>query len=307
MLKVNQLMAFNEVMLTGSISQAARHLHRTQSSVSATIASIEEDLGMKLFERRSGRLHAVPEAQYLHHECSEILRRLETVSQNMHRIKTVDDGEINIASMPGPLFFLLPSLIAEHTRDRPNVRSTLVSRSSDGVYRLMAAQQYDIGIADYDPVMSSETSLIDTKVFRFKCVCALPEGDPLAEKDVITPVDLKGRVLATLYEEHRTYREIVEAFAQSDCSMDVRYTAQYFIPLLNYVEAGLACAIVDPLAAESYRLYKDCNQTICFRPIQPSIHFDVAVILPAFRPASTIAKFFGEQIRAEFARFADTL
>ena len=304
-MKLNQLRAFHEVMLVGSVSEAARNLHRTQSSISTTIASLENDLDMQLFERRNGRLHPVPEAQYLHHECSELLRRLETINQNMHRIKAMEDGEVNIASMPGPIFFLLPELIARHGADHPDVRSTLVSRSSDGVYRLMAAQQYDIGIADYDPVMSAETSLITTSVFRFNCLCALPADDALAEKDVITPMDLSGRVLATLFKEHPTYAETVQVFSQMGCALNVRFLTQYFIPLLTYVEKGLACAIVDPLAAESYRLYKDGNLRVRFRPIEPAIHFNVAVILPAYRPASMIAKYFAAHLKDEFARFSE--
>ena len=146
MLKVNQLMAFNEVMLTGSISEAARHLHRTQSSVSATIAGIEEELGMQLFERKGGRPHPVPEAQYLHNECGEILRRLETVSDNIHRMKSLQTGELHIASMPGPSVFFLPNLIARHCASQPDVSSNLVSRSSEGVYRLMSGQRYDVGL-----------------------------------------------------------------------------------------------------------------------------------------------------------------
>ena len=51
-----QLIAFREVMLTGSISQAARNLGRTQPALSSTLASLERDLGFALFERRRKHL-----------------------------------------------------------------------------------------------------------------------------------------------------------------------------------------------------------------------------------------------------------
>ena len=256
MLKVNQMLAFNEVMLTGSISQAARHLHRTQSSISATIASIEDDLQMQLFERRNGRLHPVPEAKYLHHECVEILRRLETVSDNMHRIKSLQTGELHIASMPGPSVFFLPNLIARHGVEQPNVRTNVVSRSSEGVYRLMSGQRHDIGLADYSPELSAEASLIDSEVFEFRCLCILPADHHLVGLDTITPPDLDGIPLATLGAEHAVHTEIRNAFAQFGLQPNIRHMAQYFLPLLNFVEQGLACAIVDPISAESWRVFK---------------------------------------------------
>ena len=306
MLKVSHLMAFNEVMLTGSISEAARHLHRTQSSVSATIAGVEEELGMQLFERKGGRLHPVPEAQYLHNECSEILRRLETVSDNMHRIKSLQTGELHIASMPGPSVFFIPNLIAQHGVLQRNIRSNVVSRSSEGVYRLMAAQRYDIGLADYLPDRSAEASLIDSQVFEFRCLCALPENDPLRENDVVTPKDLEGLPLAMLGQEQAVHSDVVGIFAQGGLTPNIRYMTQYFLPLLTYVEQGLACAVVDPITAESYRLLKDGRSRLQFKPIEPPVYFRVVLITPKHRPSSVIATHFVERLKAALEAIRDT-
>ncbi len=291
-------MAFNEVMLTGSISEAARHLHRTQSSVSATIAGIEEELGMQLFERKGGRLHPVPEAQYLHNECGEILRRLETVSDNMHRMKSLQTGELHIASMPGPSVFFLPNLIARHCASQPDVSSNLVSRSSEGVYRLMSGQRYDVGLADYIPELASEGSLIDTEVFELRCLCALPENHPLSNQDRITPANLQGLPLATLGREHAVFDEVAATFAQSGSTPNIRYMTQYFLSLLNYVEQGLACAVVDPISAETYRLNRDGESKLHFLPLEPTVHFRIAMLTPKHRPRSMIAKHFAERLKA---------
>ena len=48
-MNLKQMAAFRELMLTGSVSEAARNLNRTQPSVSHMIATLEDDLGMKLF------------------------------------------------------------------------------------------------------------------------------------------------------------------------------------------------------------------------------------------------------------------
>ena len=306
MLKVAQLMAFNEVMLTGSISEAARHLHRTQSSVSATIAGIEEELGMQLFERKGGRLHPVPEAQYLHNECGEILRRLETVSENMHRMKSLQTGELHIASMPGPSVFFIPDLIARQGASQPKIRSNLVSRSSEGVYRLMAAQRYDVGIADYIPALSAEASLIDSQVFELRCLCALPEGHPLKDCGVITPKDLEGQPLATLGQEQAVYTDVTGIFAQGGIAPNIRYTTQYFLPLLTYVEQGLACAVVDPITAESYRIYKEDHPKLHFKPLDPAVYFRMVLITPKHRPSSIIAKDFTERLKAALESICGT-
>ncbi|MEM7213858.1 MAG: LysR family transcriptional regulator, partial [Pseudomonadota bacterium] len=142
---------FREVMLTGSVSEAARNLNRTQPSVSHTIAKLEDELGMQLFERRRGRLHPVPEAQYLFSECDKVLTRVSSVSQNMKRMKAMETGELRVVSMPGPAAVLLPRMICDHVGKHPDINATLLTRSSDAVTQLVASQQFDIGVADHDP------------------------------------------------------------------------------------------------------------------------------------------------------------
>ena len=106
---------------------------------------------MTLFERRGGRLHAVPEAFYLQEECEDILRRVEGGKQTVQRVEALEKGALRIASMPGPAAFLMPRLIADHDVAHPGIVTTLVARSSPAVYQVTAVQQFDVGIADYRP------------------------------------------------------------------------------------------------------------------------------------------------------------
>lgn len=301
MLKVHQMQAFNEVMLTGSISQAARNLHRTQSSVSATIAAVEDALQMQLFERKSGRLQPVPEAEYFHTECVEILRRLDAVTDNMHRLRSLQTGELHIASMPGPSVFILPNLIAEDPAWAKSIRTDVASRSSEGVYRLMSGQRYDIGLADYIPELAAESHLLHTELFEFACLCAVPSDSTLASKDIIEPQDLVDTPIATLGKEHAVFGEITDVFRQKNLKPTILHTTQYFLSLFAYVEQGIACAIIDPLSAQSYQTYTNNASRVVFKPFQPVVRFRLGLIKPAHRPTSVISTHFYERIREELA------
>lgn len=301
-MKIHQMRAFNELMVAKSVSEAARNLRRSQPSVSATIASLEQELGMQLFERRNGRLLPVPEAEYLYKECSEILSRLETIGQNIRRIKAIESGHISVACMPGPSVFYFPGIIADLFANSPDISCTVISRSSDAILQLMAAQHHDIGLADYQPGMADDTSLIRSTVFRFDCLCAVPNTDKLAQAKVITPKDLNRKPMGALYEDHPTYLATSQAFAARRCDLNVRFRAQYFLPILTYVERGLAYAIVDPIAAESYQIYSGENSKLTFLPFKPAVRFEVAMILPALRPASRITQHFADYLTDEFRR-----
>lgn len=294
--------AFNALMLTGSVSEAARNLHRTQPAVSAQIAGLESALGMKLFERKSGRLHPVPEAYYLHEECTELLHRMDSIRNNMRGIKVLDRGILRIASMPGPSVVLMPSLIASHLGAHNNARNTLISRSSDAVYELVAAQQFDIGLADYKQGAIQQSSLLKQTVYEFECVCAVPGNGELADKPLITPQDLSAKPFAMLYAEHPTHQSTVAAFAEYRAQLDCRFITQYFIPLLTYVRQGLVNALVDPLTVEAYRLLNEGGEDVLFKPFEPVVGFSVAVLVPAHRPASLLAQSFQHYLHEALLR-----
>lgn len=306
-MKIMQMKAFHEIMLTGSVSAAARNLNRSQPAISSLIAGLEDELGMKLFERRNGRLHPVPESYYLKEECSELLGRMNTLQQNMQGIKALSSGKVELVSMPGPSVFVLPNLIANFTEEKPDVESVLISRSSEVVFQLVAAQQYDLGIADYFEGKAESTSLVKETIFRFDCLCAMHHTDPLAKKEFITPNDLDNKPLATLTSDHESYINVDRAFVESQATLKIKFTTRYFIPLLTYVERSLAHAIVDPIAMESYNLYKGKRGSLVFRPFKPDIAYRASVLTPAYRPASLLTQSLTEKLIEEMYRLGGKL
>lgn len=301
-MNLKQLSAFREVMLTGSVSQAARNLRRTQPAISAQIAGLEQEVGMKLFERQGGRLLPVPEAHYLLEEASAIIDRLKAADRTMKSIRDLDQGTIQMVSMPGPSAFLLPDLIAKFVQDRSQVKVSLITRSSVQVQQLIAAQQYDVGLADVGFAGFDESPLVDHDIFRLKCVCAMAADDALASKKVVSASDLSGKPMATLYEDHPNFIQTKAAFAEMKADFNPRFEAQYFIPLLTYVERGLAYTIADPIAARSYGLYKGADAEIVFRPFEPAVYLVSSIMVPSHKPLSSLARAFIAELTSELGR-----
>ena len=301
-MNLNQLSAFREVMLTGSVTQAARNLFRTQPAISAQIAGLEEDVGLKLFERQGGRLHPVPEAHYLLQEATAIIDRLKAADRTMKSIRGLDEGTIQIVSMPGPSAFLLPDLIAKFVEPRERAKVSMIARSSIQVQQLIAVQQYDVGLADIGFAGFDESPLVDHDILRLECLCAMPADDALTDKTVVTAKDLSGKAMATLYEDHPNFIQTKAAFAKMDAVFNPRFEAQYFIPLLTYVERGLAYAIADPMAAKSYGLYKGADAAIVFRPFAPAVYLVSSIMTPNHKPPSNLARAFIAELRAELRR-----
>ncbi len=290
-----QLNAFREVMLTGSVTEAARNLGRTQPAVSSLIAGLESGVGYKLFERRGGRLHPVPEAHFLLDEARAILESLSSLRRTMQGVGALEAGHLRIACMPVHSENLIPTLISRFVKDRDDVSITLVSQSSPRVYERVASQQFDVGFAE----MATESPLVDTEEIHMDCVCAVPVADPLAKKAEITPADIGDRAMACFLPWHFLRRELRALFEAEGLSFQVRFETQNAASQYVFIEEGLACAVMSPLSARDYQTTCAGPERIAFVPFRPRLPYPIAILTPAHRPLSRLARAFVELLKED--------
>ncbi|MEQ8900825.1 MAG: LysR substrate-binding domain-containing protein [Roseovarius sp.] len=291
-LSFRQLQTFREVMRANSLSEAARSLGRTQPAVSAMIASLESQIGFRLFERDRGRLVPRPEAHYFYEEADYILGRLAQTALTMRQIGNFEEGQLRIVCTPATSIYFMPKVVAQFVRDRPRLKVSLMTRSSKVVEESVASQQYDIGLAEA-PITPRGT--LDTCAFAMPCACALPAGSPLAQKEFISPPDLAGHPLALLFSEHRTCRDMLTAFEEAGVLPIQRFETLTFAAGLQLVAEGLCVSICDPVTAASYHVLNGAK--VVFRPFRPKIELPLVVLTPTYRPPSLVAEAFGKELK----------
>ena len=294
-MNLRQLQAFQEVMLTGSVTEAARNMGRTQPAVSALIAGLEKSVGYDLFERRGGRLHPVPEADFLLTEARTILDRLGGLRETMQGVGALEVGHLRIACMPVYAEILMPRLISRFVKTREDVTISLVSQSSERVYERLASQRFDLGFAE----VATVSPLVNADEVAMDCVCAVSANDPLAKKKVITPADLDGRAVASFLPRHFIRRRLHEVFESEGRELHIRFEVQNAASQYVFVEEGLAYAVMSPLSAQNYRLTRSGRDRIVFIPFRPEVPYRIAVLTPAHKPLSRLARAFASLLMKE--------
>lgn len=289
---LRQLETFREVMRSGSISQAARAVSRTQPAVSTMISNLEQELGFALFVREHGKLTATPEAKFFFEETVEILDRIDRTERTVERIRHLEEGKLRVASHPAASSVFLPRLLTDFLADKGNLEVVLTMRSSDVVEDLIASQQYDIGFSETPAKRAS----IDQTDFDLECVCMLPADDPLCKKFIITPHDLDNRPLAILFEDHTTAAQTKAAFESENCRLNKRIELRTFLPGIQFVSAGACVMICDMITAYSYMLQQGSGGNISIRSFRPRISNSVSVLAPGYATQALVAKNFRDTL-----------
>lgn len=138
-----RLRAVNAVCLAGAFAAAARRLGVSQPAVAQNVRDLERAYGVRLFERRAGRLEPTPLCVEL---CAltERIERLEDEAERMlRRQSALDGGEVRIGlgnSMPGM------ALIAQFQRAYPSVEAQVELGAHEQIVRAVLTRRVDIGV-----------------------------------------------------------------------------------------------------------------------------------------------------------------
>ncbi|EAP76835.1 LysR family transcriptional regulator [Roseovarius nubinhibens] len=290
-LSIRQIATFREVMRSGSISQAARSVGRTQPAVSAMIGTLEDALGFALFIREHGKLTPTPEAQFFLEECDAILARLDRTKDTLRRMKTLETGTLRIACHPAASSRFLPGLLTRFLADKPEVETAFIMRSSGVIEDLIASQQYDLALAE-TPQPRASIRQVD---FDMDHVCILRQDDPLAARDELTPADLADRPLALLFDDHPATIATDAVFRACAIRYRRRFELRTYQSGLPFVEEGLCYMICDLITAYS-QIHQRPESNLTIRRFRPRVHGSISILSPGYTTPTLLARSFHQSL-----------
>lgn len=116
---LSALRIFTTVVREGSVTRAAKRLHRVQSNVTTRIRQLEEDLGVALFIREGKRLHLAPAGQVLLDYAVRLLALADDARSAVQDPRP--RGIFRLGAMESTAAVRLPGPLAEYHRLHPDV------------------------------------------------------------------------------------------------------------------------------------------------------------------------------------------
>ena len=110
--KLSQLRSLSAVATTGSFSEAALQLNVSQSTVSHSIAALEDALGVALIHRGRQGASLTPVGDRIFSQAQQALALIETMGKEASRAKGIDGGLVRIAAYRSMASEVLPEVIA---------------------------------------------------------------------------------------------------------------------------------------------------------------------------------------------------
>ncbi|WP_157775690.1 LysR family transcriptional regulator [Hartmannibacter diazotrophicus] len=150
-MNLRQLAAFIGVYEEGSFSAAARRLNATQSGLSMQIQNLEEQIGLRLFDRSPRGVVPTHSGQRLYVRAIDIMRNLDEISVEIRTLSEGVGGTVRIGLMPTFSRGVLAPALAAFIADYPNVKVSVVEAYSAVLTDEVAAGNLDFAIVPSAP------------------------------------------------------------------------------------------------------------------------------------------------------------
>lgn len=283
--------AFRAVMLSGSMTSAARDIHTTQPNVSRLISQLEYELDMKLFKRVGNKLTPTDEAIAFLVEVERYYLGLKTLAETASNIKRFGSGRLRVATAPALGLGFISRAVKRFSDICPGVTVSIRTTNSATLEQLIASQLCDIALAVYGTGGNSNAVSVE-QLAEITGMCALPPGHHLADRPFVEARDLSCEPFISL-SHHDGMRERVDSVFQSQrVSRKLLVETEFFATVCCMVMNGIGVSVVNPLVARDF-----VAQGLVLRPFHPRVDFPVYLLTPSHRPISILAQQFSDVVR----------
>jgi DNA-binding transcriptional LysR family regulator len=159
--------------------RAAEKLHMSQPPLSMQIRALEEELGVRLFNRTQRHVALTQAGNALLQEARQVLARVEQAVLVTRRAGRGEIGELVVGFISVADYNVLPAVLRDFRRRYPLVNLTLRESTTDAQVRDLVTGRLDVGFV-LPPI--NEPALESVSILREPLIAALPEKHPLARK-----------------------------------------------------------------------------------------------------------------------------
>ena len=181
-----QLRYFQAVAKIGNMSKAARELHVTQPNLSRSIARLEDDIGVPLFEHRKGHIELNDYGRVFLSGIDAAFGELDKCTQTIRRMYDVDQNILSLASnIPSYLPDKLPQFVLEHGQ----IGIRQFECDTETMTGMLLERTIEMGIS-YEEI--SHSQLVFRKLEEQRYVIAVSMDNPLSAQESVSVAALSG-------------------------------------------------------------------------------------------------------------------
>ncbi|WP_028937024.1 LysR family transcriptional regulator [Pseudonocardia spinosispora] len=296
-MQLHQLRYAVTIAEEGSFTQAAEKLLIAQPSLSVQIKKLEQELGVRLFERHGRRAVPTSVGELFLARATHILAQVTELRDQMRKARDVHLGKVALGVLPSVGTGLLPGVLRSYRQAHPRIEITTVEQDLDAsaeFQRRVYRGELDLAVVRASgnlPSLTAELLLAEPIGVLF------PPGHALGEQNSASLNDLVEEEFVALRSGGGLRTLMNEMCDRAGFSPNVAVETGQLSMLWRMVNVGMGVAVVPRLAAG------DLDCWVALR--DPFARRELRVIWRSSEPLSPSARAFREVLFAHAAQWSN--
>lgn len=278
-----------------NISRAAETLHITQPTLSRQISQLEEELGIKLFERGK-HLTLTEEGALLRRRAEEVTELVDKIESDFSAPSEIS-GRISIGEGALAASEILMRTMIRFREKWPGVQYEIYSNTSDYI-----KEQLDKGLCDFGLLLEP----IDIEKYEFirlpvkeRWGISMMKEHPLAAKPYITKEELQDLPLITP-SRLSMQKEITSWLGEKIDYLNIFATSNLITNAHIMTDLGQICFMSVEGAVDHMQ-----SEKMVFRPLYPALELSSVLVWKRFQPLPAATAKFLEEFRDMLSEYKD--
>ncbi len=293
-MEIRTLKYFLAVAREEGVNRAANVLNVTQPTLSRQMAQLEDELGVRLFERGARRITLTTEGFFFKRRAEEILSLVEKTEQEVSTQTADIEGKVSIGCGELSAVGFLPELFREFNEKYPLVTYDIFTATADTIKESLEKGLVDMGVL-LEPVDLEKLDFVRLEK-KERWVARMRSDDPLAKKKGVTAKDLLDRSLI-IPRRTNVQSELAAWFGDSFSQAKILFTSNLSTNSVIMVLAGLGIS----LGVEVHDYIWDKSKIVSV-PLSPAFASDSVFAWKKEHSFSPAAEKFIAMVRKKYGR-----
>lgn len=240
-INLNQLRVFVAVARLGNFTRAAERLHLSQPSMSLHIRQLEQDLGVRLFDRSTRSVALTRAGDDFLPTAERLLDEVQSAVDSVADLAARRRGRVAVAVLPSVAAELLPRAMAALHARHPDITVSLRDDVAELIPARVRSGEVDFGLGAIDSI---DPDIAGSPLVSDELIAVFPPSHPLASAKTTSSVKTTWRALAkypfvAMSRDSSVRRLTEQAFAHNGLVLEPAFEAKYMSTAAGIIAHGL--------------------------------------------------------------------
>ncbi|QWA09585.1 LysR family transcriptional regulator [Sodalis ligni] len=247
-ISLRQLRIFLAVADHHGFSRAGNMLSLTQSAMSHSIGELENELGIRLFDRTTREVLLTKEGADLAEELRHLMGELANTLSNAQLRSERHRGLVHVATSPTISAGIMPDCITQVVENYPQINLIIHDQVQQQTLQMVVNGEVDFGVI-IEPSVPSD---LYTETFMEEPFClVLPETHEIARQKQVNWSDLQNQELVLLDYASGSRPLIDNALIRHGVTPRVIQELGHVTTIFRILQSGIGVSVIPQLALSS--------------------------------------------------------